>query len=185
MRVFAQTLASPSAFAGSRIVFMFSSPVGLFFILSLALAFSPHLLMSTATRVPSPFEGTLGGLVPCPVPSHGCWARGGLTLRWESLQTYGFLGGRLAPWVGRAAELTPLLPPSHNQSQSSGAHSSWGCDRRHRSLQTPWSFPSIAMAMLPFEMKLPGERNQPVAPTSHILMVSPWSQSSRRSGLNC
>lgn len=134
MRVFAQTLASPSAFAGSRIIFMFSSPVGLFFILSLALAFSPHLLTSTATRVPSPFEGTLGGLVPCPVPSHGCWARGGITLRWESLQTYGFLGGRLAPWVGRAAELTPLLPPSHNQSQSSGAHSSWGCDRRDTGL---------------------------------------------------
>lgn len=103
-----------------------------------------------------------------------------------SLQTFIFLGGRLALWAGRAAELTALVPPSQPGIKA-WEHTAPGAvtagTRVSAGVLPPWKGARpLWQPCLPFEMKMPGERNQPVAPVPHLLTVSPQPLSSRSLG---
>lgn len=80
--------------AGTKDDFRSTFILPLFFFPPLLLAFFHPTFLSSwssfptsspsrGTGVPSLSEGSLGGLVPCPVPSRGRWEWGGITPNWE------------------------------------------------------------------------------------------------------
>lgn len=98
--------------------------------------------------VPSLSGGSLGALVPFPVPSRGRWERAGITPSWElRIFTKRHFSGRKAPGVGRAVGLTAPVPPPQ---LGLGSHSSRG---HPRSLDRSWSD-----ARCPWRWR---DRNQP------------------------
>lgn len=199
--VFAQALASPPGDAGTKDGFRstfilrgcFPPPLALFHPTFLSSWSSfPTSSPCRVTGVPSLSEGSLGGLLPFPVPSHGRWEWAGVTPNWElRIFTNRHFSGRKAPGAGRAVGLTAPVPPPQLGSRLGitqlPGRNLGQCPWRWGERNQPWITEESLLEHQELRAKLPRESHTPqtthpshcqsskAPPASLGLMEDSWS----------